>query len=241
MIWKGYHVKIGGEVYKKLTKEEDNMKVLICDDEPYFIELMEKYCLQFEKKTMVPIQLFKCSSSEEVLLCCKRNKDIDIYILDIMLDKSNGLEIANEIRRMGIKSKIIFLTSAIKFAPEGYSVGASRYWMKPIKYEKFCLDMLKMVEEIKLEQNAFILEEINGGIEKIYFDSIYYIETEKRQTCIHRKNGNDLTKITMAEFEKKLDNRFYRCHAAYIVNMDYIEKIKGLQIELKRWSNHLYE
>lgn len=209
------------------------MRILVCDDEPYFTEIIEKYCLQFEQENMIPIQLMKCSTEKELWMYCEKDKNIDIYILDIMLEKSDGLQIANKIRQMGIQAKIIFLTSSIKFAPQGYTVGASRYWMKPIQYEQFAQDMLTIIREIELEENSFILEEIDGGIEKIYFDSIYYIETQGRKTCIHRRAANNLTKVTMAEYEKKLDNRFYRCHAAYIVNMDYIQKIKGLQIELK--------
>lgn len=209
------------------------MKILVCDDEPYFIEVIEKYCLKFEQENMIPIQLIKCRTDRELLAYCQKNKNIDIYILDIMLEKSNGLQIASKIRQMGIQAKIIFLTSAIKFAPQGYTVGASRYWMKPLQYEKFCLDILTIIRDIELEENSFILEETDGGIEKIYFDSIYFIETQGRKTCVHRRTANTLTKVTMAEYVKKLDNRFYRCHAAYIVNMDYIRKIKGLQIELK--------
>lgn len=209
------------------------IKVLVCDDEPYFIQIIEKYCSQFAQENMVSIQLFKCSSVKEVIKCSEKNKNIDIYILDIILKESDGIQLANELRQMDISSKIIFLTSDIKFAPKGYTVGASRYWMKPIDYKQFRNDMLNVLEEIKFEEDKVLLLSTEDGIERVYFDSILYIETEARNTRIHIQNADKLTKITMADYVNKLDNRFYRCHAAYIVNMNYIEKIKGLKIHLQ--------
>lgn len=36
----------------------------------------------------------------------------------------------------------------------------------------------------------------------------------------------------MVEYEQRLDGRFYRCHASYIVNMDYIKQVKGTELKL---------
>lgn len=209
------------------------MKIILCDDEEYLLEGIVEYCKRFEKENMVPIHIIRFTDGIECLNFYRKNKDVDLCILDIKMKKVNGIQIAEEIRKEGARTKIIFLTSSIKYAPQGYVVGAKRYWMKPLTFEKFSADLIDIIDEIKNEKELFILEDTGSAIEKVYFDDILYIETEGRKTCVHKKDVAYISKITMSEYESKLDGRFYRCHAGYIVNMYYICKIEGMNIYLK--------
>lgn len=60
----------------------------------------------------------------------------DVFILDIIMNKPNGIEIAEEIRKHDKQVRIIFLTLALDFAPKGYEISASRYWLKPRGFSK---------------------------------------------------------------------------------------------------------
>lgn len=215
-----------------MERQFTQMKIAICDDEPYFIDLISKYCSQYEKEYKIPLVLIKFSEGEKLLYYHKKNKDIDLFILDIMMKEPNGLSIAREIRREGNSSKIVFLTSAIKFAPEGYVIGVSRYWMKPLSYSKFCKEITDLYHQIKKETSLYLIENTGTAIEKVHYDDICFIETKGRKTCVHKINSNYISTTKMVEYEQKLDGRFYRCHAAYIVNMSCIIGIKGMEILL---------
>lgn len=208
------------------------MKIVICDDEPYFLEIISEYCEMFEREYKIPISLIKFRRGEDVLAYYQQDKNIDLFILDIIMEEMNGLELAEAIRKTGGHTKIVFLTVVLKYATEGYLYGAARYWLKPLTYEKFSLEMQDLYMQIKKESDSYLIENTGVSIEKVYYDEILYIETLDRKACVHRINSNYISKTKLTEFEKKLDKRFFRCHSAYIVNMDCISKIKRLEIIL---------
>lgn len=208
------------------------MKIVICDDEPYFLEIISEYCEMFEREYKIPISLIKFRRGEDVLAYYQQDKNIDLFILDIIMEEMNGLQLAEAIRTTGGHTKIVFLTVVLKYATEGYLYGAARYWLKPLTYEKFSLEMQDLYMQIKKESDSYLIENTGVSIEKVYYDEILYIETLDRKACVHRINSNYISKTKLTEFEKKLDKRFFRCHSAYIVNMDCISKIKRLEIIL---------
>lgn len=208
------------------------MKVIVCDDELYFVKVVSDYCQKFEEETGIPITLLKFEQGREVLAYCKENRDVDLFILDIKMEHVDGLEVAKAIRKSGSNAKIVFLTSAIEFAPRGYTLGVSRYWLKPLLYKNFCLEMKELYQDIQKESKAYLLESIGTITEKIYFDEILYIETYGRKVRIQRTNSSYMSGCKLNVYEERLDTRFFRCHAAYIVNMNHITKIAGLEIIL---------
>lgn len=64
---------------------------------------------------------------EEVIL-----KGIDIFFLDIQMNKLTGMDLARWIRKENDTSEIIFVTSLVNYIQEGYTVRAYRYLLKPI-------------------------------------------------------------------------------------------------------------
>ena len=117
------------------------MKIIICDDEPAFVELISEYCMRFKEEEEIPMRILRFFSGRDVLEYCEMDRDIDLFILDIKMEDIDGLCLTKKLRGMGMRSKIVFLTSALAFAPKGYEMGVSRYWMKPLEYGRFCSEM----------------------------------------------------------------------------------------------------
>lgn len=208
------------------------MKVLVCDDEAAFLEIISEYCIRFRDEYKIPFGFIRFSKGKDVVKYCRTNKDVDLFILDIKMKEMDGIRLTEELKKMGIHSKIVFLTSVLDFAPRGYELGVSRYWMKPLTYSKFCSEMKTLFEDIEKESKAYFIEHIGDVTERIYFNNILFIATEGRKTRVHLREFTYLSSTKMKEYEQKLDGRFFRCHAAYIVNMDCIRKIKGTEILL---------
>ena len=216
------------------------MKIIICDDERNFVEQISEYCVKFQEDEGIPLGIIPFYSGKEVLEYCGTDRNIDLFILDIKMDDLDGMRLAKKLRDMGIRSKIVFLTSVVSFAIRGYELGVSRYWVKPMEYSRFCSEMKALCKDIEKESSAYFLENIEGGLEKVYFDEVIYIETEGRKTRVHKTGSSYLSNRKMREYEEILDSRFYRCHAAYIVNMDYIKKVKGLQVFMENGEEEVY-
>lgn len=208
------------------------MKILACDDDTLFLDMISEYCQRFQKESSIPIALVSYSHGCDVLAYYKNHKDIDLFILDIKMSEIDGMQIAKEIRRTDLHTRIVFLTSAPEYAPQGYVFGISRYWIKPLSYDIFAKDVKALYKEIVKENTAYIFETIGTAAMKVYLDEILYIETLNRKTCVHKADSSYLSTTKLSAYEKKLDHRFFRCHASYIVNMDYIVKIQGPEITL---------
>lgn len=208
------------------------MKIAVCDDDLLFLDILSEFCEKFERNNKIPITLIRFADGESVLEYYKYNKDIDLFVLDIKMKGLDGLQVAERIRSAEAGTKIVFLTSAIEYGPQGYEIGISRYWLKPLQYNKFETELLVLYEQIKKESMLYFIENAGSSIEKVYYDEILYIETKGRKTCVHKTKSSYISVTTMRDYEKKLDNRFFRCHAAYIVNMNYVKKIEGLEVFL---------
>ena len=61
----------------------------------------------------------------------------------------------------------------------------------------------------------------------LQFPEIIYIETYNRNILFHLTSGSEITgHESLKAYEDKLDERFYRCHTGYIVNMAYVTSIQ---------------
>ena len=104
----------------------------ICDDEKYYREQLEylitTYINEHQLTKKVQVELF--SSGKELCEEPSEIKKYDILFLDISMDELNGLETAYKIREYRDDSFIIFVTSFVNYALEGYKVEAFRYIMK---------------------------------------------------------------------------------------------------------------
>lgn len=105
-------------------------KILIVDDEPDILELIE-YNLKKEG-----YQVYTASNGLEAISSAKKYSP-DLIILDIMMPKLDGIEACRQLRAMPeFKSTfMVFLTARSEEYSEisGFNVGADDYIAKPIK------------------------------------------------------------------------------------------------------------
>jgi two-component system alkaline phosphatase synthesis response regulator PhoP len=107
-----------------------NQKILIVDDEPDILELVE-YNLKKEG-----YQVFTASNGQEGIALAKKVHP-DLIVLDIMMPKMDGIEACRLMRAIPeFKSTfMVFLTARSEEYSEiaGFNVGADDYIAKPIK------------------------------------------------------------------------------------------------------------
>src|SRR6218665_1971183 len=105
-------------------------KILIVDDEPDILELIE-YNLKKEG-----YQVFLAHNGQEAVTEAKRTSP-DLIVLDIMMPKMDGIEACRIMRTMPEfkNTFMVFLTARSEEYSEiaGFNVGADDYIAKPIK------------------------------------------------------------------------------------------------------------
>ncbi len=87
--------------------------------------------------------------------------DYDAILLDLMLPKKNGLQVASELRREGRRTPILMLTArdATEDVVRGLDAGADDYLTKPFKFD----ELLARVRALVRRGGAARLERVSYG------------------------------------------------------------------------------
>ncbi|HHD2754418.1 TPA: LytR/AlgR family response regulator transcription factor, partial [Clostridium perfringens] len=89
------------------------IKIAICDDEKYDLNLLENMLKNILNKNNLEANIFKFSSSYEFLEFQKNSFiAFDLILLDILMDGLNGLDLAKEIRNLDLEVKILFISTS---------------------------------------------------------------------------------------------------------------------------------
>jgi DNA-binding response OmpR family regulator len=114
-----------------------------------------------------------CSDGETALEAFK-NDAFDICILDIMMPKKDGFELAETIRKLNSDVPIIFLSAKTlkEDRIKGLRLGADDYLVKPFSIEEL---LLKIEIFLKRSQKSTVADKNNYTIGKYQFDSKNYL------------------------------------------------------------------
>lgn len=208
------------------------VKIAVCDDnkadQDYIINLLREYGK--ENEVIPEIQAF--ISAEQFLFQYADEKDYQIIVLDIEMEKMSGVELAKKLREENKEIQIFFVTGFPDYIAEGYEVDALHYLMKPVSREKVFRVMQKAVSNLKTEEKVLFVQE-NGEMQKVLEKNIFYIEVFSHACMIHTTEGTVETKMAINDLEKKLSEGFIRVHRSYLVNLEQIKKIGKTELFLE--------
>jgi len=107
------------------------LKLLVVEDEARMVELLRKGLTE-EGHTVV------CANDGEAGLELARNYEFDVIILDIMLPRLSGYELAQRLRKDKIATPVLMLTAkdSIPDLVRGLDAGADDYLTKPFAFEE---------------------------------------------------------------------------------------------------------
>jgi len=201
-------------------------KIVLCEDELSQQKLIKGYIEKIFESRNEEYEFLIYRNGESLIKDYPKN--VDIFLLDIQLEEIDGMNLARKIRNMYDKNvEIIFTTSLIDYVQEGYEVRAYRYLLKPIKLGDLERHLISCFNEIERNKGKELILSSKTEIFKINTADICYIEVLKREITIHTKTSEHSINMTMDSIEGKINQQnFHRCHKSYLVNLDYVEKVK---------------
>ena len=179
--------------------------------------------LNLEKEFDNPVDALKYSQENKV----------DIIFLDINMPELDGMRLGKILSKLNPELKIIFITAYKDYAVEAFEIKAFDYILKPYS-EKRITEVLDNLTAIKDSNPIKDIEKINKVTvffkEKMVvlsLDEIYYIEVAEKESLVYTKDEVYTSKFKISKWEEILpENKFYRTHRAYIVNLDKIKEIE---------------
>lgn len=205
------------------------MDIAVVDDEK---AIREHICgLVEEQQPESRIEAY--ATGEELLASGKR---FDIVFLDIQMEGMNGIEAARNLREknanLGVEDTVlVFITGIKDYVFDAFDLYAFQYLLKPIDERKFAEVLEKAAREAakKKERRVLFIKSRNLTLDQ---SEILYIESRAKKVEIHTVRQTIEIYAAMDELEGQLGDEFYRCHRAYIVNMDCITEYDSESITL---------
>lgn len=207
---------------------ELHVRIAICDDE-------ERY--RIELKTILNKLLINADLNIDtfddgnILADAFAASPYDLVFLDIEMPALDGITLAKKIRARSENVFIVFLTSHIEYALEGYEVNALRYLTKPVDIEKL-KEVIRYVQEKQGSSRQIIIKE-DGEEILIDINDVIYMESMNQNVRIVTAKGEHVIRYNIGDFEEQLKNDgFFRIHRGYLISLSKVKKLSGNDVIL---------
>lgn len=197
------------------------MRIAVCDDEELFRlefkSVLDKVLINAE----YDIDTFSGGSSlYEAFL----KNPFDLVFLDIEMPGIDGITLAKRLRAVSENVQIVFLTSHIEYALEGYEVNALRYLVKPVDMNKLS-EVLKYIQDKKNNSRQIMIKQEGEDI-VIDISDIIYMESMDKNVRIVTSKSEYITRYNISDYEEELKNSgFLRIHRGYLISLSKVKKI----------------
>ena len=212
------------------------IRIALCDDEQKILDEVSQYIKKYaEKKSDQTPEIVPFHSARALRNALDEEKDFDIFILDVYIGEEMGTELAKNIRKRGIESPVIFLTTSVEHAPQGYETGTLRYLIKPLDPNKFYEAMDAAIRQAEKILERLIRIKTEHGIENINANNIMYSEAHDHYQYITMNNGGTLkVRTTVSNLYTTLakNGGFVRLGSAYIINLRNIKNLSSSEVHL---------
>lgn len=206
--------------------------IAICEDDPkeaeHLLELLGRY--QVSRPNLV-LKLSLFTSADALLEALDDSGAFDLYLLDILMDGTNGIELAQRLRGQGDHGVIVFVTNSPEFALNAFSVHAANYLLKPLDEERLfrCLD--ESIPPAHTRGGAFIMVQTADASHMVPLSHIVFVECMGHVLYYHLRDGTLLrSRAIRVSFEVALaelleEGRFLRPHQSFLINAAHISAV----------------
>lgn len=200
------------------------MRVIVVDDEELALRQF-----RFETEKIQDLEILGEFTRPEEALEFVHGRNVQAAFLDIEMPGIDGLELAEQMRRISPEIVIIFITGYEKYAIDAFRVKADYYMLKPYNQE----DILEVLERVRLlarRQRRRVCFQTFGRFDMFIDGQVVYFSNTKAKEllalCVDRQGGS----VTMEEAVDKLwEDRLYD------------EKVKNLYRKAVMYLRHLFK
>lgn len=224
----------------------DTLRTLIVDDEPLARQAISHFAGRLGGLEIIG----ECGDGRQAVERISRG-GVDLVFLDIQMPDLSGFNVVEAFPQESCPA-IIFVTAYDDRAVEAFETEAIDYLLKPLDEARFerAVDRVrrrlnhqlqaaigrKVVDALR-EPNVpkNVVDQAGSRIPMRSFnrtlfvdpDSIQWIEAAEYCARLHRSGKVESVRETMAALEQALpDDRFFRIHRSYIVNLDFVREVQ---------------
>lgn len=199
----------------------------IVEDELDQLEQLCSYARKYQAVSGNELSVRTYTDGDELIDDFRPGK-FNILLMDIQMKRIDGMTAAKKVRAHDENVIIMFITNIVQYAVKGYSVQALDFIVKPIDYDAFAQKLDLAICQVHKRDTTTVCIKLLSGFSIFKLDEILCVEIISRKLFIHTIDNSYQCNETLQGIEEKLhDERFYRCHVAYLVNLQHVRQIEN--------------
>lgn len=163
------------------------IRTVIVDDETHILDELKQYLSKIEDVNLLGAYTNPLDALHFVM-----GNDVDMAILDIEMQKINGIEFADSLKKMNNSIQVIFVTGYDQYAMEAFRTNAIAYLLKPYTFNELC----SAIEKVRIMLRGLKNEEKEKYIYIQTFGKFEIFSNGKRIEFANRKAKELLALLT---------------------------------------------
>ncbi len=206
------------------------IKIVVCDDEPYFVKHVHNIIMQLTQNINIIIKTYSYIHGKDLLIDIKNGFVPDIVFLDINLKDSMGTNIGSVIKSFNPETLLIYMSSYDCYDKQIIKSEPFYFLEKPIKISEFSKTFSNAIRRAcYIKHEISFTYKLNGILYQVNTKNILYFESKHRIIYIHLKDGKTQRfygKLDIVETDiNKLCDYFVRANKSFLINSLYITKL----------------
>lgn len=202
------------------------VSIIACEDVPAEAAQLKRAIEAVAASRNLETDIRFYTRGEQLLLDFSRG-EADLAFIDVVMgDGMNGIETARKLRERDEDIPIVFVTSSVEYALDGYSVQATHYLVKPANVP----DVEAVFDRCgrQFAQTHRTIELVSKrSAERILAKDIIYAEVMGNRTTVKMRNEELAAYEPLSKLAEMGGETFLRCHRSFLVNMAHIAMVKG--------------
>ena len=207
-------------------------RVALCEDEAVERRQIAALCRDIFAAQGVEAEIVSFSSADALRQAAEEKRAaFDLYLLDIQMEGTTGLELAQWLYGQGVRDRVIFITGNPEYALAGYEAHPLHYLLKPVSRERLEAALGRALERHGAQA---VLFQRGGKAVPLPMGEIRYLESRNHGVIVHLRDGEQSFAMPLAEAERLLPaGAFQRCHKSHLVNLTWVERATHAGVLLK--------
>lgn len=205
------------------------LKIALCDDDSQFVSkitgLIQSLLQNGTESPVITTYINPVALTASI----SDGERYDIYVLDVEMPDLNGMDVARRIREFQPDAPLLFLSSYLSYATEGYKVQALRYVPK-LDLENALPEALEQAIATleKADTRSIMVQHYQNYTRILHKDILYVQKMQRSIQIVTDRQGNFKDNRGIKElFSEINDPRFIFTDRAYFVNLDYVQELDG--------------
>lgn len=211
------------------------IRIAVVDDEPRMLERLNRKITEDMGQEGVHFVTALFEDPRELLDELERGEKFQVFLLDIEMPGMDGMDLAARIREREKNAYLLFITSHVEYAVEGYELNAYRFIPKLLLEEKLlpALDGIREAFQEAERQRTYTIQN-SLRCEKIPVSSILYLYKDGKNVVFVTEHGLTQERTTLGDVYERLgEEDFLFIDRGYLVNIRHVMKVKNNEVFLR--------